>query len=175
MSHTQYKIRNAGFEDTGPIFGLIRKNPAELVPRPVSDILENIDRFIVAEANGKIAGVVSWQILPDIGLGTKPSVEMKSLAVARQHRKKGLGRALVLAVIERILVLKPSRIIVLTFHPGFFRKFGFKRVAKRKLMHKLYQGCLNCAKYDSPFTCPEVAMTLDVTRRKGRRKATTGK
>jgi hypothetical protein len=27
-------------------------------------------------------------------------------------------------------------------------------------MHKIYTGCINCTKYDSPFTCPEVAMAL---------------
>jgi amino-acid N-acetyltransferase len=171
MKHKRYRIRNAGFEDTAPIFRLIRQNPEELIPRPVSDILENIDRFVVAEVDGRIAGAISWQILPDIGLAKNPSVEMKSLAVALPLRKKGLGRALVLAAIERILVLRPAQIIVLTFHPDFFRKFGFEKVAKRKLMHKLYMGCLNCAKYDSPFTCPEVAMCLKVRRkaRKGNR------
>jgi|APCry1669188910_1035180.scaffolds.fasta_scaffold17567_3 amino-acid N-acetyltransferase len=162
MKNKLYRVRNAGFSDTAAIFKLIRQNPEELIPRPVGDILENIDRFIVAEADGKIAGSVSWQVLPDIGLAKNPSVEIKSLAVAAAHRNKGLGKALMLAIIERILILRPSQIIVLTFHPNFFKKFGFKRVAKRTLMHKLYMGCLNCAKYDSPFTCPEVAMSLKI-------------
>ncbi|NLB56022.1 MAG: GNAT family N-acetyltransferase, partial [Lentisphaerae bacterium] len=53
-------------------------------------------------------------------------------------------------------------IIVLTFTPEFFAKFGFVETSKEKLMHKLYMGCMNCTKYDSPFTCPEVAMTLNI-------------
>lgn len=167
MKTKQYRIRNAGFEDTSAIYRIIRQNPEELLPRAVSDILENIDRFIVAEADGKVAGAVSWQILPDIGLAKNPSVEIKSLAIAAPHRGKGLGKALVLAAIERILVLRPAQLIVLTFHPKFFEKFGFRKVAKRKMMHKLYMGCMNCAKYDSPFTCPEVAMVLKIAKNAG--------
>jgi N-acetylglutamate synthase-like GNAT family acetyltransferase len=42
--------------------------------------------------------------------------------------------------------------------PEFFRRFGFAEVPKEKLMHKLYTGCVNCTRYDNPFTCPEIAM-----------------
>jgi amino-acid N-acetyltransferase len=57
------------------------------------------------------------------------------------------------------------QIIALTFAPDFFRKLGFKEIPKRKLMHKIYMGCINCAKYDSPFTCPEIAMGLTMRGR----------
>ena len=89
-----------------------------------------------------------------------PSVEIKSLAVQKAQRGHGVGAALTKAVIERVLLLRPSRIIVLTFHPDFFRDFGFKEIRKEDVMHKLYAGCINCTKYDSPFHCPEVAMSL---------------
>jgi hypothetical protein len=29
-------------------------------------------------------------------------------------------------------------------------------------MHKIYMGCINCTKYSNPFTCPEIAMALDL-------------
>jgi hypothetical protein len=29
-------------------------------------------------------------------------------------------------------------------------------------MHKLYMGCINCTKHANPFTCPEIAMALDL-------------
>lgn len=155
-------IRNAEFTDADAIYGLIKAYPKELLARPVSDILQNIDRFLVCEADEKVVGVVAWQILPEIGRTRHPSVEIKSLAVKRTLKGKGLGRRLVASAIDRIKALDPSQIIVLTFTPGFFAKMGFREVPKVSLMHKLYAGCLNCAKYDSPFTCPEVAMAMDM-------------
>jgi amino-acid N-acetyltransferase len=153
-------VRNAEFKDTASIFALIKGNPKELVPRSQSDIVQNIDRFLVCDHRGKIEGVISWAILPEIGKAAHPTVEIKSLAVGRTFRKKGLGRLLVETAIERVKMIQPEQIIVLTFTPDFFRKFGFVEISKVTIMHKLYSGCINCTKYDSPFTCPEVAMSL---------------
>ena len=151
-------VRDATFSDASAIFSLIRSHPEELVPRSKSDILQNIDRFLIGETGGRVAGVVSWGILPELGSARHPSVEIKSLAVEASSRGRGLGRALVLAVIDRIEHFRPEQIVALTFAPDFFRRFGFFEVAKETLMHKLYTGCLNCTRYDSPFTCPEIAM-----------------
>jgi len=91
-------------------------------------------------------------------------VEIKSLCVSKDARGLGLGKVLVQAAIKRIRAMLPEQIIVLTFTPDFFGKLGFTAVAKETLMHKLYTGCLNCSKYDSPFTCPEVSMTIDLRK-----------
>ena len=160
MKKKGFNVRNAEFTDTAAIFALIKKNPKELVPRSQSDIVQNTDRFLVCEQKGRVAGVVSWAILPEIGKAVHPTVEIKSLAVDKSFRKKGVGRLLVEAAIERVRILQPEQIIVLTFTPDFFRKFGFVEISKVTIMHKLYSGCINCTKYDSPFTCPEVAMSL---------------
>ena len=162
MKKKGFNVRNAEFTDTAAIFALIKRNPKELVPRSQSDIVQNIDRFLVCDHKGKVAGAVSWAILPEIGRAPHPTVEIKSLAVDKSFRKKGLGRILVEAAIERVKILQPEQIIVLTFTPAFFRKFGFVEISKVTIMHKLYSGCINCTKYDSPFTCPEVAMSLSL-------------
>jgi N-acetylglutamate synthase-like GNAT family acetyltransferase len=153
-------VRSAGFADAEPIYKLIKEHPRELLARAVTDIVQNIDRFLVCEVRGRVAGTVSWSILPEIGLALHPTVELKSLAVSKHFQRRGLGSALVAAAIERVRALKPAQIIVLTFTPAFFHGLGFREVPKASLMHKLYMGCINCAKYDSPFTCPEVAMAL---------------
>ena len=151
-------IRNAGFEDAGAIYALIKEHPREVVPRAISDIVQNIDRFLVCEARGRIIGTAAWQILPEIGKALNPSIEIKSVSISSHYQHKGIGSALVKTVIQRVKRFHPAQIVVLTFTPEFFRQFGFREVAKETLMHKLYMGCINCTKYDSPFTCPEVAM-----------------
>lgn len=153
-------IRNAGFGDAEAIFSLIKSYPDELLARPVSDIVQNIDRFMVAVRDGEVVGAAAWAVLPEIGKARQPSVEVKSVAVRRSLKGRGIGTRLVKAVIRRIRQFKPAQIIVLTFTPEFFGKLGFVKVAKETLMHKLYMGCVNCVKYDNPFTCPEVAMAL---------------
>lgn len=158
----QLDIRPAGFQDVAAIYALIKEHPREVVPRAVSDIVMNIDRFLIGATSGKVIGTASWQILPEIGRATAPAVEIKSVAVARAYQRQGVGKALIRAVIRRVKVYRPAQIVVLTFTPDYFRQFGFREVPKETLMHKLYMGCINCAKYDSPFTCPEVAMTLAV-------------
>ncbi len=160
MKDTNPIIRPAEFRDAESIFAVIKSYPQELLPRPVSDIIENIDRFLVCELNGRIVGTVSWQILPELRAPKDPSVEIKSLAIRRNLRKTGIGTKLVQTAIERIKHLHPAQIIALTFAPKFFARLGFKTVPKKRLMHKIYMGCVNCTKYDSPFTCPEIAMAL---------------
>ncbi|MBN1670240.1 MAG: GNAT family N-acetyltransferase [Kiritimatiellae bacterium] len=162
MKAQGHAVREAGFADAISIFNLIKVYPDEVLPRPISGIVENIDRFLVCERDGEIAGAVSWQILPEMGRVKDPSVEIKSLCVAKAFHRQGIGSALVAAAIAHIERLRPAKIVVLTFTPAFFARFGFKECPKETLMHKLYMGCINCSKYDSPFTCPEVAMTLDV-------------
>jgi amino-acid N-acetyltransferase len=164
MKKASDTVRPAGFEDVRAIFTLIKKFPQELLSRPISDIVQNIDRFLVCEIGGRVIGTVSWAILPEVGAPHNPSVEVKSLAVEAGHHRAGIGSKLVKAAIRRIRMQHPAQIIVLTFTPDFFRSLGFVEVPKASLMHKIYAGCVNCSKYDNPFTCPEVAMALEMKR-----------
>ena len=161
MSTPQPLIRKACFSDGPAIFRRIKAHPNELVPRPISDIMLNIDRFLVAELDGDIVGTASWAVLPELDTAKNPSIEIQSVSVRDDLQKSGLGRRLIEAALARVAEFKPDQIIVLTFSPPFFAKMGFVPVSKETLMYKLYKGCMNCAKYDSPFTCPEVAMAYN--------------
>jgi N-acetylglutamate synthase-like GNAT family acetyltransferase len=161
MSTSQPIIRKACFSDGPAIFRRIKAHPNELVPRPISDIMLNIDRFLVAELDGEIVGTASWAVLPELDTAKNPSIEIQSVSVREDLQKTGLGRRLIEAALARVAEFKPDQVIVLTFTPSFFAKMGFSPVSKDTLMYKLYKGCMNCSKYDSPFTCPEVAMAYN--------------
>ncbi len=114
----------------------------------------------MADLDGEIIGTASWAVLPELDPAHNPSIEIQSVSVRSGHQKSGLGRRLIQAAIERVAEFKPDQIIVLTFTPPFFARLGFTPIPKEKILYKLYKGCMNCAKYDSPLTCPEVAMAL---------------
>ena len=154
-----FTIRQAKLADAERICALINLNSDLLVPRSLGNIVESIDRFFVAEADGEMAGCASYQIHPEIGAPEAATVEIVSVAVKRAFRRRGIGRALVESVAARAAAFSPREVLVLTFAPEFFGSLGFREIPKTKVMHKLYTGCINCTKHTDPFTCPEIAMT----------------
>ena len=161
----EFSIRQAELGDAEGIYALIGANVDRLVPRSLGNIVESIDRFVVAEADGKMAGCASYQIHPEIGVPEAATVEIVSVAVKEGFRRRGIGRALVEAVAERAAAFSPRELVTLTFTPEFFASLGFAEVPKTKIMHKLYTGCINCTKHADPFTCPEKAMIRRVRER----------
>ena len=157
---TEPVVRPARLEDARGIFHLIAQNPGELVPRPIASVVQNIDRFVVVEDETGLIGAAAFGIYPEIGAPRQAAVELQSVCIRADRRGCGLGRRLVEAVIARIRPFAPHQIVVLTFTPPFFAKLGFHPIDKRTLMYKLYMGCVNCTKHESPFTCPEVAMAI---------------
>jgi len=161
MSTPTYSIRPATVQDARGIYRLIRDHSDNLIPRSINDIVQNLDRFIVAvRPDGIIVGTTAYTIFPEIGDPSKTSVEVQSVCVEKDYRHHGIGHALVKAQLRRVDAMGVAQVIVLTFTPDFFASLGFRPIDKSTLMHKIYIGCINCTKHESPFTCPEVAMAL---------------
>lgn len=159
-----YRLRTAKLGDAEKIFALIHLNRDQLVPRSMGNIIENIDRFTVAEIGSDIVGCATYQVHPEIGEAEAATVEIQSVAVRSPYRRRGIGKALVEAVLSRLEAFGPRDAIVLTFAPAFFTSLGFREIPKTKVMHKLYTGCINCTKHANPFTCPEIAMIRELGR-----------
>ena len=156
----EIRLRNATLRDAEKIHALIHLHRDELVPRPMGNIVENIDRFLVAECDGELAGCACFQVWPEIGDPLKATVEIQSVSVRAPYRRRGIGARLVKGVIERVRPFSPAEITVLTLTPAFFSTLGFSEIPKTHIMHKLYAGCINCNRNADPFTCPEKAMGL---------------
>ncbi|MGN0833436.1 MAG: GNAT family N-acetyltransferase [Kiritimatiellia bacterium] len=161
---SQVTIRAAELRDAESVFALIARNGDMLVPRSLGNIVESIDRFVIAESEAGLVGCAAYQIHPEIGNAEAATVEIVSVAVRADCRRHGVGRRLVEAVIASVTRFRPREVLVLTFAPEFFRRLGFAEMPKTAVMHKLYTGCINCTKHADPFTCPEIAMRRDMER-----------
>ena len=151
-------IRTAELRDAEKIYALISLNRDQLVPRSLGNVVEMIDRFVLAECDGEMVGCAAYQIHPEIGNAEAASVEIVSVAVKSVFRRRGIGRALVEGVLAKVAAFRPKEVVVLTFAPEFFASLGFVEIPKTQVMHKLYTGCINCTKHANPYTCPEIAM-----------------
>lgn len=157
-------LRSATLHDAEKIHALIHLHKNELVPRPMGNIVENIDRFLIADCGGEIAGCACFQVWPEIGDPLKATVEIQSVSVRAPFRRRGIGAMLVKGVIARVRPFCPAEVMVLTLTPEFFSTLGFAEIPKSHIMHKLYSGCINCTRHADPFTCPEKAMALPLPR-----------
>ena len=115
MNDSHVTIRQAGFADVRSIFTLIKENTDMLVPRSMSDVVQHIDRFLVAECGGELVGAIAYEFLPEIGDAERTSVELQSVCVKEAWRNRGIGQMLVRRQIERLLPLKPYQLVVQTF------------------------------------------------------------
>ena len=120
-----------------------------MLPRSLNELYENIRDFWVYEDKGKILGCaalhISWDDL----------AEIKSLAVAKNKQKQGLGADLIAACLAEAQVMGAKKVFVLTYKQEFFKKSGFKKIKHEALPHKIWAECINCCKFPN---CQEIAL-----------------
>ena len=121
----------------------------EMLPRPLSELYESIrDYFVVRQGERVIACAslhVSWSDL----------AEIKSVAVAEDNQKQGIGTQLVDACLKEARELGIPTVFCLTYKPAFFEKFGFYQLDKMELPRKVWTECYHCPKFPN---CDEVAL-----------------
>jgi amino-acid N-acetyltransferase len=145
-------IRQARTDDVVGIQKLINScaSSGVMLPRSRMQLYVSLRDFVVAEDGGQIVGccamTICWEDL----------AEIRSLAVAASHRRRGLGRGLFGEVIREARQLGIHRLFALTTTPEFFAKFGFQVIDKKDLPHKIWNECINCPKF--PDDCDETAV-----------------
>ncbi len=149
------KIRTAKVSDVDAIHALISDSAEQdrMLFRSKSDIFENIQAFLVAEDGECVPGCCALEVIwADLS-------EVKSLAVDATCRGKGVGRALVQAVVTMAAQLGVSRVFALTLEPEFFTRMGFGLVDRSTLPMKVWRDCARCPKQQH---CDEIAMIMPV-------------
>jgi len=125
-----------------------------ILPRTLADLYGQLrDYFVYREDQGPLLGVGALHICW-AGLG-----EIRSVAVAPEHRGRGLGSRLVTTCLAEARVLGLSEIFLLTLIPDFFRRFGFQVVSREELLPIVWADCVNCVKFPD---CDEIPMLLDL-------------
>ena len=145
------KVEKARISDATQMHQLINyfADKDEMLARPLSEIYENIrDYFVVREGERVIACAalhVSWSDL----------AEIKSVAVAEDSQRKGIGDQLIEACLREAKELGLLTIFCLTYQPSFFEKLGFSQVDKMELPRKVWTECYRCPKFPD---CGEVGL-----------------
>lgn len=120
-------VRPALPADVRRIYQLVEPYAAEriLIAKELIDYFESIQEFLVAElpdddGRWQVAGCGALHVLWD------DIAEVRTLAVDQHQLRRGVGRHVLDALIERARLLGLKRVFCLTFEVGFFQQMGFE-------------------------------------------------
>jgi len=149
-------IRPAKVSDADQIHSLINyyAEQGQMLHRSLESIYRSLRDFIVCCDGGEVIGCVALVIY------WKDLAEIRSLAVAVEHTKKGIGTRLVRQALNEAKNLGLPKVFTLTYVTDFFSKLGFKIVEKSTLPMKVWGDCLHCPRADA---CDETAMIIELT------------
>jgi amino-acid N-acetyltransferase len=145
------KVERALILDVPQIHKLINDyaNKGQMLARPLSELYEGIHDFLVVREDERVvacAGLhVTWSDL----------AEIRSVAVAEDKWKAGIGAALVKACLEEAEALGIKTIFCFTYQPEFFKRMGFVDIDKMELPRKVWTDCFRCPKFPN---CDETSL-----------------
>ncbi len=144
-------IEKARIQDVPQIHRLINyfADKGEMLARPLSEIYENIrDYFVIRKGEQVIACAALHVMWSDLA-------EIKSVAVAEDSHRQGIGARLMEACLKEARGLGIPTVFCLTYQPAFFEKFKFSQADKMELPRKVWTECYRCPKFPD---CDEVAL-----------------
>ena len=93
-----------------------------LLAKEIVTLYESVQEFLVAELDGEVVGCGALHVLwADLG-------EIRTVAVHPRAVGRGVGHAIVAALIENGRALGLARLFVLTFEKHFFGRHGFAEI-----------------------------------------------
>ena len=147
-------VRKAKLTDAKSIFELVSDYALKgvLLPRSIGSIYDRIRDFWVYEESGCVVGCVALQVV------WEDLAEIRSFAVKKEKRGRGIGKKLIEACLEEAHDLGIRRVFSLTYAKEYFEKMGFRVIDKGELPHKIWSDCVNCSKFPA---CDEIAVVFE--------------
>jgi amino-acid N-acetyltransferase len=151
-------IRKAELRDVPALFKLLSRYVAEeiLLPRPLTNLYEDVWEFSVAEEDGQLLGCGALKFY------NQDLAEIRSLCVDEKIQSRGLGRLLTESLMDEAERCGLQTVFALTNTPAFFQKLGFQQAPRERFPIKVFQDCLGCPKY---ARCDEVAVSYQLAGR----------
>lgn len=132
------QIRPARTQDVLTIRGLIDTYSPDrrLLSKHTVTIYEDVQEFVVAELDGVVVGCGALHVMwEDLG-------EVRTLAVQPEQKGKGIGSAILGALLDHARSLGLNRLFCLTFETGFFSKAGFTAIEDAPVDASVYAELL---------------------------------
>jgi len=149
----EHRIRKATRHDIAAIHRLLTDygRKGDLLSRPLSQLYDHLRDFwvCVSPSENAIIGCGALQFC------WEDLAEVRSLAVHPDCTGRGIGAALVDAIIAEARAFRIHRVFTLTYRPGFFLKMGFSPIDRGELPLKIWSDCIACVKFPN---CDENAM-----------------
>lgn len=120
---TAVRVRPARTADVDTIKALVDAYAGRvLLAKEIVTLYESVQEFLVGELDGEVVGCGALHVLwRDLG-------EIRTVAVAPRTVGRGVGHAIVAALVERARALGLQRLFVLTFEERFFARHGFTEI-----------------------------------------------
>lgn len=149
-------VRKATMRDIHALLDLINSYAAQgvMLPRTEFEISENIRDFTVIYSGTQLLGCGALHFY------TPTSGEIRSLAVAPEAKKQGIGVLLMEALEQEAINNGLHAIFAFTYVAEFFRKVGFNEVDRGLLPLKVWKDCLSCPKFQC---CDEIAVLKELS------------
>ncbi|MFZ1670867.1 MAG: amino-acid N-acetyltransferase [Candidatus Nanopelagicales bacterium] len=131
----QVVIRPARTTDVATIRRLVDTFSPDrrLLSKATVALYEDVPEFLVADIDGRVVGCgalhVMWEDL----------AEVRTLAVAPDSLGKGVGSAMLCALLARANDIGVKRVFVLTFEVEFFQRFGFSEIDGTPVTHEVFE------------------------------------
>lgn len=156
LAPSEPAIRPATLADVPALERLIAPFVAtgDLLPRSNYDLCRHIKEYIVVpDGRGELLACGSLKIY------SRTLAEIAAIAVRPDQQGRGLGKAVVEALVAEARRLGLTEVLGLTRKPAFFARLGFSSADKSHFPLKVWADCTRCPRRDC---CDETAVILQI-------------